>query len=50
MTIRTIAIAAMMSTTMVAGAAHAEKVLRWTSQEMPLRWTRWARTKAPPRP
>ena len=32
MKIRTIAIAAMMSTTMLAGAAHAEKVLRWTSQ------------------
>lgn len=32
MSIRTIAIAAMMSTTMLVGAAHAEKVLRWTSQ------------------
>ena len=32
MKIRTIAIAAMMSTTMLVGAAHAEKVLRWTSQ------------------
>ena len=32
MKIRTIAIAAIMSTTMLIGAAHAEKVLRWTSQ------------------
>tara|TARA_E500000318_G_scaffold22098_1_gene22409 strand:+ start:1004 stop:2572 length:1569 start_codon:yes stop_codon:yes gene_type:complete len=32
MSIRTIAIAAMMSTTMLAGAAQAENVLRWTSQ------------------
>ncbi|MEP6147527.1 MAG: ABC transporter substrate-binding protein, partial [Nisaea sp.] len=32
MSIRTIAIAAMMSTTMLVGAAQAENVLRWTSQ------------------